>query len=109
MGLFGNFETINKKPKLSIYDMAESYFDDEDLLGMLKKYLMSRKEQRNLPSKISWETQLQWLLKVPVDKRVNQVETAIVRGWRQVAFKDSGEKESVTMTRTSSPVMTKGF
>lgn len=99
MGLFGDFtvnEPIKKQPTL--IEMAVNKFsDDKQLLEELKLYLRSRKEQKNMPTKVSWEMQLTLLEMVPMQKRASQVHTATLRGWRQIAYEDN-KADGVTRT-----------
>lgn len=113
MGLFGDFTITEtrKRVKPTLIDMAVSRFsDDRQLIEEIKLYLRSRKEQRNMPSKVSWEMQLTLLEKVPMQKRANQVHTATIRGWRQIAYEDN-KSDGVTRANKTPQlnIVDKGF
>lgn len=95
--LFGDF-SIERPKRISIYKLANCYFSDKELLDALSKYLASRKQQCNLPSKIAWEAQLKLLEKMPEGRRLAQVQNAILRGWRSIAFVED-KQETVTRNK----------
>jgi len=91
MALFGKEANIKKYYKvLSLYDMNQVAFPESlALQSALDEYLKNRKEQRNMPSKISWQKNLDLLKKLPTEEQmVLQVNKAILHGWRAVAFED---------------------
>ena len=89
MGLFGTFSFNEPKKKdPTLVQMAEAIFGaDRDLMGEIKTYLASRKQQHNLPTKISWKMQLEILQDIPEQERADEVRNCTVKGYRQMAYK----------------------
>ena len=91
MGLFGEFSTNrpkkNKNPTL--FEMAKERFDDIELLEEINLFLKSCREKRLMPSRISWEMQLEILEQIAEDKRVEKVHNSILKGYRQIAYADN--------------------
>lgn len=90
MGLFGKFsfqeKSSDNKP-LTLIEMAEVRFgSDYELMQEIRLYLKSCREKRMLPSRVSWEIQLDILQKLPDAERVESVHNSIVKGYRQIAF-----------------------
>ena len=81
--------------------------EDKELLTELTLYLKSRKQQHNLPSKVSWEMQMNLLKNYPQSKRVSSVHTATLRGYRQVAFAD--KQPSRNTGSSSYKIVNEGF
>lgn len=111
MGLFGDFEfkEKKKKSKTTLFSMAQERFkNDAELVNELILYLRSRQEQHNLPTKISWGMQLALLDGIEPAKRVNQVHTATIRGWRQIAY-DNSDKNYVNRNKSEVNIINKGF
>lgn len=91
MALFGKSANIKKYYKvLSLYDMNQVAFPESlALQSALGEYLQNRKEQRNMPSKTSWQKNLDLLKKLPTEEQmILQVNKAILHGWRAIAFED---------------------
>lgn len=79
--------TKKTKSKESLFEMAEKkFFGDKELLSEIDKYLKSRKAQKNYPTRVSWEMQLELLKKLPKQFRVNSVRRSTLNGYRQIAF-----------------------
>ena len=98
--LFGTFYSLEKEKPLSLVEMVTNRYSNKELVIALLEYLAGRKEQRNLPSRIAWGKQLTLLdrnFKSDVDK-IKQVETATIRGWRQVAY-DNSQQSPQKITR----------
>lgn len=89
MGLFGTFTFNEKKAKSeTLVEMAEKIFgEDSKLMEEIKNYLISRRQQRNYPSRISWKMQLDILKEIPENERINQVRNCTIKGYRQIAYK----------------------
>ena len=67
--------------------MAEKkFFGEEELLSEIDKYLKSRKAQKNYPTRVSWEMQLELLKKLPKQFRASSVRRSTLNGYRQIAF-----------------------
>lgn len=82
-----NKNTKNSKSKESLFEMAEKkFFGDDELLSEIDKYLKSRKAQKNYPTKVSWEMQLELLKKLPKQFRASSVRRSTLNGYRQIAF-----------------------
>ena len=88
MGLFGEFSFQEKvKKPLTLIQMAEVRFgSDDELMREIRLYLKSCRERRMLPTRVSWEIQLDILQKLPDAQRVESVHNSIVKGYRQIAF-----------------------
>lgn len=87
MSLFGTFYSVEKEKPLSLKEMTTSRYSNKALVNALLDYLKGRKEQKNLPSRISWAKQLDLLDRMKTDEeKIKQVETATIRGWRQIAY-----------------------
>ena len=88
MGLFGEFSFQEKvKKPLTLIQMAEVRFgSDDELMHEIRLYLKSCRERRMLPTRVSWEIQLDILQKLPDAQRVESVHNSIVKGYRQIAF-----------------------
>ena len=79
--------TKKTKSKESLFEMAEKkFFGEEELLSEIDKYLKSRKAQKNYPTRVSWEMQLELLKKLPKQFRANSVRRSTLNGYRQIAF-----------------------
>lgn len=79
--------TKKAKSKESLFEMAEKkFFGDKELLSEIDKYLKSRKAQKNYPTRVSWDMQLELLKKLPKQFRVNSVRRSTLNGYRQIAF-----------------------
>lgn len=93
MTLFGEYEIEGVKKQPTLQQMCKNKFpNDSTLIEALLKYLTSRKQLRNLPSKIAWEEQLKLLGEMGEKDRLISVEKATINGWRSVAFKDYNKK-----------------
>lgn len=90
MTLFGDIKPKEPKKREKLIDISKRILgtEDKELLTELTLYLKSRKQQHNLPSKVSWEMQMNLLKNYPQSKRVSSVRTATLRGYRQVAYAD---------------------
>ena len=67
--------------------MAEKkFFGEEELLSEIDKYLKSSKAQKNYPTRVSWEMQLELLKKLPKQFRASSVRRSTLNGYRQIAF-----------------------
>lgn len=90
----GNKKT---KSKESLFEMAEKkFFGEEELLSEIDKYLKSRKAQKNYPTRVSWEMQLELLKNLPKQFRVNSVRRSTLNGYRQIAFDTTSSYTSNT-------------
>lgn len=79
--------TKKTKSKESLFEMAEKkFFGDKELLTEIDKYLKSRKAQKNYPTRVSWEMQLELLKKLPKQFRASSVRRSTLNGYRQIAF-----------------------
>ena len=82
-----NKNTKKSKSKESLFEMAEKkFFGEEELLSEIDKYLKSRKAQKNYPTRVSWEMQLELLKKLPKQFRASSVRRSTLNGYRQIAF-----------------------
>ena len=82
-----NKNTKKSKSKESLFEMAEKrFFGDKELLSEIDKYLKSRKAQKNYPTRVSWEMQLELLKKLPKQFRASSVRRSTLNGYRQIAF-----------------------
>lgn len=89
--------TKKAKSKESLFEMAEKkFFGEEELLSEIDKYLKSRKAQKNYPTRVSWEMQLELLKKLPKQFRVNSVRRSTLNGYRQIAFDTNSSYTSNT-------------
>lgn len=89
--------TEKTKSKESLFEMAEKkFFGEEELLIEIDKYLKSRKAQKNYPTRVSWEMQLELLKKLPKQFRVNSVRRSTLNGYRQIAFDTTSSYTSNT-------------
>ena len=92
-----NKNTKKSKSKESLFEMAEKkFFGDKELLSEIDKYLKSRKAQKNYPTRVSWEMQLELLKKLPKQFRVNSVRRSTLNGYRQIAFDTTSSYTSNT-------------
>lgn len=90
----GNKKT---KSKESLFEMAEKkFFGEEELLSEIDKYLKSRKAQKNYPTRVSWEMQLELLKKLPKQFRASSVRRSTLNGYRQIAFDTTSSYTSNT-------------
>ena len=77
--------------------MAEKkFFGEEELLSEIDKYLKSRKAQKNYPTRVSWEMQLELLKKLPKQFRASSVRRSTLNGYRQIAFDTASSYTSNT-------------
>lgn len=89
--------TKKTKSKESLFEMAEKkFFGEEELLSEIDKYLKSRKAQKNYPTRVSWEMQLELLKKLPKQFRANSVRRSTLNGYRQIAFDTTSSYTSNT-------------
>ena len=89
--------TKKTKSKESLFEMAEKkFFGDEELLSEIDKYLKSRKAQKNYPTRVSWEMQLELLKKLPKQFRASSVRRSTLNGYRQIAFDTTSSYASNT-------------
>ena len=89
--------TKKTKSKESLFEMAEKkFFGDKELLSEIDKYLKSRKAQKNYPTRVSWELQLELLKKLPKQFRANSVRRSTLNGYRQIAFDTTSSYTSNT-------------
>ena len=89
---YNDLDNGNKKTKSkeSLFEMAEKkFFGDKELLTEIEKYLKSRKAQKNYPTRVSWEMQLELLKKLPKQFRASSVRRSTLNGYRQIAFDTS--------------------
>ena len=89
---YDDLDNDNKKTKSkeSLFEMAEKkFFGDKELLSEIDKYLKSRKAQKNYPTRVSWEMQLELLKKLPKHFRASSVRRSTLNGYRQIAFDTS--------------------
>lgn len=96
---YTDLDSDNKKTKSkeSLFEMAEKkFFGDKELLSEIDKYLKSRKAQKNYPTRVSWEMQLELLKKLPKQFRVNSVRRSTLNGYRQIAFDTTSSYTSNT-------------
>lgn len=96
---YTDLDSDNKKVKSkeSLFEMAEKkFFGDKELLSEIDKYLKSRKAQKNYPTRVSWEMQLELLKKLPKQFRVNSVRRSTLNGYRQIAFDTTSSYTSNT-------------
>ena len=92
-----NKNTKKSKSKESLFEMAEKkFFGEEELLSEIDKYLKSRKAQKNYPTRVSWEMQLELLKKLPKQFRANSVRRSTLNGYRQIAFDTTSSYTSNT-------------
>ena len=89
--------TKKTKSKESLFEMAEKkFFGEEELLSEIDKYLKSRKAQKNYPTRVSWEMQLELLKKLPKQFRASSVRRSTLNGYRQIAFDTNSSYTSNT-------------
>ena len=89
--------TKKTKSKESLFEMAEKkFFGDTELLSEIDKYLKSRKAQKNYPTRVSWEMQLELLKKLPKQLRASSVRRSTLNGYRQIAFDTNSSYTSNT-------------
>ena len=89
--------TKKTKSKESLFEMAEKkFFGDKELLSEIDKYLKSRKAQKNYPTRVSWEMQLELLKKLPKQFRASSVRRSTLNGYRQIAFDTNSSYASNT-------------
>ena len=89
--------TKKSKSKESLFEMAEKkFFGEEELLSEIDKYLKSRKAQKNYPTRVSWEMQLELLKKLPKQFRASSVRRSTLNGYRQIAFDTTSSYTSNT-------------
>ena len=89
--------TKKTKSKESLFEMAEKkFFGDTELLSEIDKYLKSRKAQKNYPTRVSWEMQLELLKKLPKQFRASSVRRSTLNGYRQIAFDTTSSYTSNT-------------
>lgn len=90
MALFGELPVKESKKRETLIQISKRILgtSDKELINELSLYLKSRRQQRNSPSKVSWEMQMNLLKAYPQSKRVSSVHIATMRGYRQVAFED---------------------
>ena len=89
--------TKKTKSKESLFEMAEKkFFGDKELLSEINKYLKSRKSQKNYPTRVSWEMQLELLKKLPKQFRASSVRRSTLNGYRQIAFDTTSSYTSNT-------------
>ena len=89
--------TEKTKSKESLFEMAEKkFFGEEELLSEIDKYLKSRKAQKNYPTRVSWEMQLELLKKLPKQFRANSVRRSTLNGYRQIVFDTTSSYTSNT-------------
>ena len=89
--------TKKAKSKESLFEMAEKkFFGEEELLTEIDKYLKSRKAQKNYPTRVSWEMQLELLKKLPKQFRASSVRRSTLNGYRQIAFDTTSSYTSNT-------------
>ena len=92
-----NKNTKKSKSKESLFEMAEKkFFGEEELLSEIDKYLKSRKAQKNYPTRVSWEMQLELLKKLPKQFRASSVRRSTLNGYRQIAFDTTSSYTSNT-------------
>ena len=97
--VYTDLDSDNKKAKSkeSLFEMAEKkFFGEEELLTEIDKYLKSRKAQKNYPTRVSWEMQLELLKKLPKQFRVSSVRRSTLNGYRQIAFDTTSSYTSNT-------------
>lgn len=109
MALFGDIKPKEPKKRENLIDISKRILgtEDKELLTELTLYLKSRKQQHNLPSKVSWEMQMNLLKNYPQSKRVSSVHTATLRGYRQVAYAD--KQPSRNTGSSSYKIVNEGF
>ena len=96
---YNDLDNDNKKQKSkeSLFEMAEKkFFGEEELLSEINKYLKSRKAQKNYPTRVSWEMQLELLKKLPKQFRASSVRRSTLNGYRQIAFDTTSSYTSNT-------------
>ena len=96
---YDDLDSDNKKTKSkeSLFEMAEKkFFGDKELLSEINKYLKSRKAQKNYPTRVSWEMQLELLKKLPKQFRASSVRRSTLNGYRQIAFDTTSSYTSNT-------------
>lgn len=96
---YTDLDSDNKKTKSkeSLFEMAEKkFFGDKELLTEIDKYLKSRKAQKNYPTRVSWEMQLELLKKLPKQFRASSVRRSTLNGYRQIAFDTTSSYTSNT-------------
>lgn len=92
-------------------DMAiDKFGNDTNLLGEISKYLASRRQARNYPTKTAWACQLDLLMKLPVVERVKSVHRSTLCGYRSIAY-ENNTTTGVTRNKvdTSTQISTRGF
>ena len=109
MALFGDIKPKESKKREKLIDISKRILgtEDKELLTELTLYLKSRKQQHNLPSKVSWEMQMNLLRNYPQSKRVSSVHIATLRGYRQVAYVD--KQPSRNTGSSSYKIVNEGF
>lgn len=107
-----DLDKSTKKPKSkeSLFEMAEKkFFGEEELLSEIDKYLKSRKAQKNYPTRVSWEMQLELLKKLPKQFRANSVRRSTLNGYRQIAYEQKGVDALNLKKADSSKISTISF
>lgn len=111
MGLFGNF-SFNEPPKKepTLIQMAKNLFGtDTKLMLEIENYLASRRQQHNMPTKISWKMQLEILQEIPEQDRANEVRNCTIKGYRQIAYKKDKVQQNVSRAKKEIHIVNQGF
>ena len=115
MGLFGDysFNEPKKKKEPTLVQMAENIFGkDKNLMGEINNYLASRRQQHNLPTKISWKMQLEILEEIPEQDRAKEVRNCTIKGYRQLAYKRTNKNictQNVYRTKKDIHIVNQAF
>nr|DAT40250.1 MAG TPA: hypothetical protein [Caudoviricetes sp.] len=86
MGIFGEFSTQKKARQPTLGELVDKYITDKYLAKEINTYITMRRQQHNLPTKISFEEQLKLLLTYPENERIEQVKKSILGGYRSLCY-----------------------
>ena len=97
MALFDISKTEKPKKDLTMLQIAESKFgDDKSLMKEIRKFLLMCKQNKCLPTKISFKEQCEILEKLPKQERIKAVHRSVLNGYRQMAYENEKEESNIT-------------
>ena len=91
MGIFGNFSNNKKETRPTLASLVDKYFMDGKLVEEIHIYLAMRRQQHDMPARISFEKQLELLATYPEDERIKQVQKSILGGYRSLCYPRKGK------------------
>lgn len=86
MGIFGEFSTQKRVRQPTLGELVDKYFTDKYLVKEINTYLAVRRQQHNLPTRISFEEQLRLLKTYPENERIEQVKKSVLGGYRSLCY-----------------------